>query len=318
MRAIAFASASAIVLAACGAAPSPTGAGEPLAVAGARFLPGNPTSGGNGDASITGVDLPTGRVTVGQANVPVTGRASASAYAVALRLEGLGSGVWIVPVEGADVAAPGELTWRANLDVGFAAPPGLQALEVFAVDEAGRASAPKRFPLCVAPRVPDGGNACDPSAKPPHTVVTLTWSNGADVDLRVKTDDGRWLSGKNPTTAAPVDGRIPADAIASPTTGRFTRDSLAACVDDGWRQEDLVFEEAPASGTFLLHAALFAPCGAGTVHARLVVRRRTQGDGGSFAQQIVEEKTFDLLPASAHGPDTPPLYLTALTFTGQD
>jgi hypothetical protein len=315
MRALILAS---LFLVACGAAPSPTGAGEPIAITGARFLPGNPGEGALGTASVTGVDLPTGRVTVGQAGIPVTGRASGDTFAVALRLKGFGSGAWIVPVEGPDVAAPGELTWRASLDVGFAAPPGLRDLEVFAIDEAGRASPPKSFPLCVAPRVPDGGLACDPSAKPPHTVVTLTWSNAADVDLRVKTDDGRWLSGKNPTTAVAVDGRIPADAIAAPTTGRFTRDSLAACVEDGWRQEDLVFEEPPSSGTFLLHAALFAPCGAGTVHGRLAVRRRSAAADGTFTQRIVEEKTFDLFPESARGPDTAPLYLTALTFPGED
>ena len=105
------------LLGACGSVPSAVGTHEPIVVRGATLMSENTATDLASTARVTGIDAPTGTVTVGQAGVPLSGRASAESYAVGLRMKGAGAGLWVLPVEGADVAAPGELTWRANVDV---------------------------------------------------------------------------------------------------------------------------------------------------------------------------------------------------------
>ena len=59
----------------------------------------------------------------------------------------------------------------------------------------------------------------------------------------------------NPTTIPPDAGAL------DPASGVLDRDSLAACVKDGHRQEDLVWDVAPTGITFDVYARLFDACG---------------------------------------------------------
>jgi uncharacterized protein YfaP (DUF2135 family) len=108
----------------------------------------------------------------------------------------------------------------------------------------------------VAGATPDNLAACDPSVKPPALVVSLTWDTAADLDLVVAAPDGAILSPKRPTSG---------DA------GIIDRDSNSACTADGVQREDLVFQDAPPPGSYLIYADLFSACGHAPVHFQVAV-----------------------------------------------
>ena len=65
------------------------------------------------------------------------------------------------------------------------------------------------------------------------------------------------------------DGSLP------PGTGVLDRDSNAACVEDGVREEDVVFADAPAEGTYLVRVDMASACGAPS--ADFVLTERVDG-----------------------------------------
>ena len=108
-----------------------------------------------------------------------------------------------------DPANNDEQLWAAVLEFSSKLPPGVQRLALAAVD-AQSLSGPQRLErLCVAPRVPDNLNACDPTLAPPSLVLSLAWDRDVDLDLRVLTPDGEFVEPKSPTTALKVDGSVP-------------------------------------------------------------------------------------------------------------
>ena len=54
---------------------------------------------------------------------------------------------------------------------------------------------------------------------------------------------------------------MPKESLADPRVGRLTRDSDAGCALDGRNSEAIVFQEAPARGSYLVYADLFDACG---------------------------------------------------------
>ena len=94
---------------------------------------------------------------------------------------------------------------------------------------------------------------------PPNSpvVIRLRWDNTVDLDLQVRAPDGTLLSPKHPTTAAPG---VP-DGGTAPGYGRLDGDSLAGCVDDGLRKENVVFDAPPISGKYLINVNPFDLCG---------------------------------------------------------
>jgi hypothetical protein len=157
----------------------------------------------------------------------------------------------------ADNQFPGEQTWQTNTDfdpIAMAQTPGHQVLRYVAIDESGKAGPPNDVDVCFDPRIPDNGALCDPSRTPPAAVLTLTFDADADVDLVVVGPD-HTTDPKHPTTIPPDAG------VFDPTSGKLDRDSLAACVKDGRRQEDLVWNATPTGTTFDVYARLFDACG---------------------------------------------------------
>lgn len=285
---------AALAVSACQGPDDGEGADEPIRVRGAQFLagdlPGTPPDGGapEGGPAITSFDFNNPTVLPGQAQKGIQGRATDDAAAIAIRLAGLGSGYWIFPVGGPDPQYPGELTWALSADFSADVPAGLHELVVVAIDADGRAGAQREQSLCFASRVPDNLHACNPDRAPPDVVIALTWSADADVDLVVRTPEGRLIGPKNPLVDPPGEGGPPPAGASA-----IDRDSLASCIPDGLRQENLVFQKRPAAGSvFRIHADLFDACAASSVSFHLVVYE-ARGEGtarelvSTFAQSGV-------------------------------
>jgi len=226
--------------------PNTLGLGEPIRVHGGQFIPGAlpgtaPSDAGDAGAAspaITNVTLTSPTVLPGQAGKSINGRATGDASAVALRFDDLGSGYWVVPMGPLDNQFPGELTWQAISDFNLLdaeSAPGHHTLRFVAIDASGNAGAQQTVDMCFQPAIPDDNATCDPSATPPAEVLTLTWDEDSDVDLVVVGPGGVVTDPKHPLTI-PEDG-----GVIDPTAGKIDRDSLAGCIPDGRRQEDLIW-----------------------------------------------------------------------------
>ncbi len=252
--------------ASCGDAhvTAPAGYDEPIRVPGGQFIEGALPADGAGPRIET-IDSQNGHVVAGQAGKKLGGNVQAGAGSIALQIAGAGLGYWVVPVGPEDPTLRGQLTWQLAFDVGRSAPLGKQALALAAVDLSGAFGPLATVPLLVDPLVPSG-----------HVVVALSWDSPGDVDLHLFTPDGKEVSGKKPTTAA-------SGAAAGPHDGVLDRDSNASCVQDGLREEDVVWTDAPAPGRYTVYADLFDACGAPTTDFALTVyvdgaeRQRTAG-----------------------------------------
>ncbi len=250
------------------------GLGEPIQVSGGQFisgpLPGSlpaPLADGGvagndgGPAalsplSVTSVTFQNAIIVSGLAGTSVSGLVTNDAVAVGVQLAGKGSGYWVVPVQGQDVQFPGQSDFGFSLSFNPADSAGQTDVRVVAISASGAAGLQTNAPVCIESRVPDNGHACTPSKKVPKAVFTLTWDANFDVDLHVVTPAGRDVNAKTATTSVALDAGLP-----GPTVGIIDRDSIGECVIDGWRQEDLVFQDAPPSGNYLVYAAPFAACG---------------------------------------------------------
>src|SRR5206468_3154288 len=78
----------------------------------------------------------------------------------------------------------------------------------------------------------------------------------SDLDLQVRGPDGTVLSSKHPTTA-PAGAP---DAGTAPGYGRLDGDSLGSCIDDGRREENVVFDSAPRPGAYTVYVNPFDLC----------------------------------------------------------
>lgn len=282
-----------LLLLGCGEEKSLSGLGEPVRVRTGVFregeLPGTPPSDAGAPAmpTITSLETASGLVAPGQGAKAYLGRASTTAYSVGVRLAGLGTGWWMVPVGGADPSFGNELTWQFTADFGGDLPPGLHALRFVAIDGAGRGGAQRDVRVCVLPAVPDNLHACDPTIAPPDTVVSLAWDVDADLDLVVVTPEGDVVDGRRPTTAAPGDGGVvPPAALNDPSTGVLDRNSNGGCHVDRIRRENVVWQGPPRPGVYRVYVNLFDACRQPAVRYRVTVTRRRapEGDAGAGEQ----------------------------------
>jgi hypothetical protein len=278
---------------------------EPIRARGGQFiegpLPGSPPGSGVPGPKVTAVSLSSRIVLPGQSGKAVDGRATSDASAVAVRLGDLGSGYWVFVLGSADVQFPGENDWHTDLDynVEFASHPGFHPLRFVAIDANGNAGEQTENSVCLASKVPDNQHACDPSKAAPDAVFSLAWDTDVDLDLRVVTPTGAVIDPRNPTTGLDDAGAPRA------TDGVFDRDSVASCVKDGLRQEDLSWQARPA-GTYDVYANLFDACGRQAVDFTLTIRDAkagapvsvsghliaTDANGGSGLGQFLYSYTF--------------------------
>jgi len=267
------------------------GVTEPIQVPGGQFIPGDlpgepPAPDGGvteleGGAvaplSIESVDFNNVNVVPGASNKSFGGVVTNDAVAVGVRLADIGSGYWVVPVAGSDSTVPSanDFSFSASFDIDD--PPGNRPLRMVAIDANGNGGTQLDTELCIEWRIPDNRHACVPSNPVPAVVFSLQWDTNFDVDLHVVTPDGTDVNPKTNPLAVPIDAGEP-----PPGDPKIDRDSLGQCVPDGWRQEDLVFPDYPATGPYDIYADPFAACGQSAVRFVLTIYE-AGGDGNLHA-----------------------------------
>ena len=238
----------------------------------------------NGGPRVVGVDYGPNRAAPGTlAKSGYTVRVADTAYAVAVRLKGRTNGYWIARVGQIELLSAAEVSASLFFDVAPNVAPGRYSLEVSGVDGDGRYGERSLAPLQIVPRVPPNAPA----------VITLRWDTGADLDLQLRAPDGTLLSPKRPTTA-PVGAP---DAGTLSGVGRLVGDSVASCVDDGLRQEDVVFTTPPAPGTYSVFVNPFSLCGQVSAGYEVSISRSGQVEQrffGSISQLEVQQGGFNL------------------------
>lgn len=249
-----------LCLSGCGGERLTEGADEPLRVEGAQFfageLPGSRPlnleevkAGKKPNAPVSTTPEIAGRVLwPSEASLGISGTASPDSYAVAFKLDKLGTGYWVLPVGAPDPLNNNELTWGARINLGNV-PSGLQQLRVAALDEANNAGTQRSLELCIRSLVPDNLNACDPRIAPPRIVASLAWDSSADLDLSVLTPSGEVINYSREN-----------DAKTSATPGQFSGDGGSGCVPSGMRRESVSWQAKPAKGIYYVYVNLNDAC----------------------------------------------------------
>ena len=205
-----------------------------------------------------------------------------TAFTVAVRLQGRTSGYWVARVSDLDVIVGGVI---ANLlfDVSTTMPLGKYQLEMSGVDGSGAFGPRMTAPLSIIPRLDTSGPA----------VISLKWDAGVDLDLQLATPDGSFLSPKRQTTAPPGTP----DAGTAPGYGQLDGDSVNSCVDDGLRQEDIVFATPPLPGDYKIYVNPFSLCHLPGTNYQVSVYRNgnvTESYYGNISAPEVQQGGFQL------------------------
>ncbi|HEV8246527.1 MAG TPA: hypothetical protein VGP93_12195 [Polyangiaceae bacterium] len=308
---------------ACGGEPITRELAEPLRANGAQFregtLPGSAPLNGDDIAAgvgprapyVTGFDLVGKTLTAGEVDRSASGRTSVDGVAVGLRLADAGSGYWLLPVGGADALNNDEPTWSMKLSFGRDLV-GPHTLLAAAFDEQGRSGTQSSVDLCFLPEVPDNGNACDSATPPPAFVVSLHWDSEVDLDLEVITPNGKLVDSRHPSTALEdADGKVDPNV---PGTGLIDIDSNRDCVADGKRRENLVFQEKPALGTYLVYANLFDACSEDSVRFQVSFHSAVDGaDPGTYGVAETYQQAGELAALQANAGKGIGLFVTQFT-----
>jgi hypothetical protein len=201
----------------------------------------------SGGPAVAGVDIGPSQVAPGkQDKGGYVVRVDKSAYAVALRLQGRDNGYWIARVDQPEALFANQVSASLTFDISPDLAPGPYQLEIAGVNGASHFGDRVLAPLTVVPRVP-------PDAT---TVIQLRWDAGVDLDLQLKAPDGTLFGAKRLAPFAQIDG-----------------DSVASCVDDGLREENIYFTAAPAPGAYGIYVNPFSLCGQlGTTYEVTVTR----------------------------------------------
>jgi hypothetical protein len=250
----------ALLLVSCGGERLTEGATEPLRVEGAQFfkgeLPGSRPlnleevkAGKKAKTPVSTTPEIAGRVlSSGEASLGISGTASPDSYAVALKIDRLGTGYWVLPVGAPDPLNNNELAWSARVDLGEV-PAGLQQLRVAALDEDNNAGTQRSLELCIRSPIPDNLNACDPTIEPPRLVASLAWESSADLDLSVLTPSGEVINYAHVNDSKETD-----------TPGQFSGDGGSGCIPSGMRRESIVWQTKPAKGIYYIYVNLNDAC----------------------------------------------------------
>ena len=274
---VALIPALAVALSGCGDSESASsGIGEPLRVTNGTFIEAEfPNTYENGP-TVPLVDIRNTEFLAGTANKQVSGVATSTSQSVALSLEGLSRGYWVVPVGSPDLTTAGAFTWNALCDFASSVPAGPQVLNIAALDSAGHFGPIRAQGLNIRSLIPAG-----------HVVATLSWGADVDIDLHIVGPKGKELSPKHPNSSV-----LDENGMAVAGSGLLDHDSLASCVPDGRRTENVIWTDPPEAGVYLVRADMFNACGKPSA----IFKFNLYVDG-----QSVLEKTGRLLDMDADG-----------------
>jgi hypothetical protein len=298
---------AALALFGCDAGDS--GGGQGFRVRGGQFFEGTlpgylPTGNSERTPRVTSFETSNLTVRQGQGAKSFSGRADRDASAMAISLDGVSSGYWVVPIGSVDTAT-NELSWSVSSDFDQHILPGRYALRVVAIDGAGVAGDQLLQDLCVLGRVPDNGRACADDVAPPRVVVSLQWDTNADLDLEIVAPSGAHLGAKHTS----VDGDE-ADAAAY-----LDRDSNAACVSDNIRTENLIWNDESPVGKYHVYVNLFDACKQPSVRFSLNVYTAEDPENGDASYLVRRmRRSGELLDIAADPRATNPLFITDVTF----
>ena len=227
-----------------------SGANEPLTVSNGQFFEGSFPSDEGGPAITSTSGYRSTIIPGGTVAKSIGGNAAAGSLSVAVALNGLGAGYWVTPVGSPDQETKGELTWKVLCNFAHDLPPRPQRLLFAAANRDGQWGAQRFLDVTTTPFLPEG-----------QVVASLSWGNDADVDLHLISPSGKELDPKHlSTTAIDEDTMMPL-----PGAGTLDRDSIANCLPDGRRMENVVWAsdatEPPEPGTYTVVAHLFNSCG---------------------------------------------------------
>jgi hypothetical protein len=247
----AAAAAAVWTLAACasGASDDP-GADAYFRVPGAQFVRGampSPSSGAPGVASIVVVNS---SIRPNLVDYPISGALDPGATAAAMGLQG-DVGYWIVAAGLPNVATPDDPSYAATATFSAGIVAGEYRLLVEAVDGAGRFGAASAQTLTATAGAVTGA-----------LVFRLTWDTESDMDLHVVDPRGVEIYHDAMSDAPPPF----APAVDGGSYGYLNWDSNANCVIDGKREEDVVWPDAPPSGTYVARVDAASLCGEPIAH----------------------------------------------------
>lgn len=282
----------------CAATRITPGLEEPFSVEGGQFLdgelPGAPPGQPPAAPRATAVTTEVTQLRPGLSGVPFFGWATLDAVSVAARIEGQGHGYWVVPAGPPDPQVQGEPVrgWRFVADLQESLLPGRHRLLVAALDDAGRAGTQVESTLCIHRKVPDNGNACDPKKAPPELVISLAWDRPADLDLIVVTPDSQTISSRSPSKGLAADQKINRSAPDQnpPGAGYLDLDSNHGCARDGRQLENVVFQERPPPGSYLIYVDLHDACGEPSVRYAVSRWSRTVLDAQAATFTVAESE----------------------------
>jgi hypothetical protein len=212
-----------------------------------------------------------------------TVRLENDAYAVAVRVAGRNNGYWIARVDQVEPLFGGQVSASLAFDISPDVAPQMMQLEFSGVSKNQHFGPRMAAPLSIVPRYPTNAPA----------VIQLRWDAPVDLDLQLRSPDGTFLDPKRPTTA-PVGTP---DAGTAPGYGQLQGDSMASCVNDGQREELVVFSTPPLAGKYQIYVNPFDLCRKlGTAYEVSVIKSGTveQRFYGRISEAEVERGGFAL------------------------
>ena len=310
------------------------GASEPFRIRSAQFtqgtLPGSPPTSDPfepGQPPRMQIAPPNYVIQQGAGGIKLTGTMTTGGWSAGVSLDNQGSGWWLIPAGDIDgTQTPPGYTLAATADFNDTLPVGPTFLVGVALDAQGHAGPQFQQLACISSNGPAGTAACN-GPVPPVAAITLSWDTQVDLDLQVVAPDGTIVNAGHPTLHEP-----PKTGAVDPNAPRLNRDSNANCQIDGQRSESLIWPTVPAdkgtteypSGSYLIYANLFDPCGqqAVTFHARVSrAVPATSDDGAAGAggdETVVEKVVYDqageMIARQANSTKSLGLYVGSYTF----
>ncbi|MBL4688231.1 MAG: hypothetical protein JKY37_26830 [Nannocystaceae bacterium] len=221
-----------------------------------------------GGPTVSQVIRPQPQVRRGEATVNLSGRLGAGGVVLNIAARG-DVDHWQIAGKGFDFVVSDELLWGAQLQFSHSITANSVPVLLQAVDEDGRAGPVEETSFAIIADTP-----------PSQLLVSLGWDSPVDLDLHVQLPDGTVVGAKNVNAFEPPDGQVPA-VDAWMAGGFIDFDSNQECRLDLRNRENVVWLQAPPTGTYRVYAHLFAPCDQPVVNASVVVQR-----GESVEQEV--------------------------------